>query len=117
MLKMKITLGENSGLVYSTQTGEMCPFCNKQIKNCICKQNKSAPKTTGPAKVAKSTKGRRGKVVTIITNLPLAPDELKKLATQLKQKCGCGGTAKDGTIEIQGDHVEKLKKEIKAKGF
>lgn len=114
---MKITLGENSGLVYSTETGQMCPNCNKKVENCVCKQNNSVPKPTGAVKVSRSTKGRKGKVVTLVTNVLLAPDELKKLATQLKQKCGCGGTAKDGIIEIQGDHVEKLAKEMKARGF
>ena len=59
-------------------------------------------------RVAKETKGRRGKGVTVITGVPLDGQALKNLATRLKQKCGTGGTVKGGTIEIQGDHRDLL---------
>lgn len=65
----------------------------------------------GPAasvRVGRETKGRRGKGVTVIAGLPLNAVEIKKLARQLKQKCGSGGTVKDGVIEIQGDHRDML---------
>ena len=53
----------------------------------------------------------------MITGIPLTSAELKRLARELKAKCGSGGTVKDGVIEIQGDCSEKLMDELKAKGW
>ena len=55
-------------------------------------------------RVSRQTKGRKGSGVCLITGVPLGDDELKKLAKELKKRCGSGGTVKDGVIEIQGDH-------------
>ncbi len=52
--------------------------------------------------------GRGGKAVTLVKNLVLSADEMKSLAKRLKQECGTGGTVKDGVIEIQGEHREKI---------
>lgn len=74
----------------------------------------------GPAasvRVGRETKGRRGKGVTVIAGLPLNAVEIKKLARQLKQKCGSGGTVKDGVIEIQGDHRDMLVDLLTAMGW
>lgn len=68
-------------------------------------------------RVGRETKGRKGKGVTLVTGVPLPPDALKTLARDLKQKCGTGGTLKDGVIEIQGDHRETLIELLKAKGW
>lgn len=65
----------------------------------------------------RETKGRKGKGVTLISGIPLAGKELKKLAKSLKQKCGCGGSIKNGVIEIQGDHRDVLEKELLACGY
>ena len=65
----------------------------------------------------RESKGRGGKGVTLITGLPLDADALKTLAKELKQACGTGGTVKDGTIEIQGEHREKLKPLLEQKGY
>ena len=59
-------------------------------------------------KVGRETKGRRGKGVTTVSDLPLDDVGLMELAAQLKQKCGTGGTVKDGRIEIQGDQRDRL---------
>jgi translation initiation factor 1 len=67
--------------------------------------------------VGRATKGRKGKGVTIITGGPLDPDGLQKLAKQLKQKCGAGGSVKDGVIEIQGDHRDALLEELQKQGY
>ena len=67
--------------------------------------------------MGRSTKGRKGKGVTVITGIPLDRDELQQLAKQLKQKCGSGGTVKEGAIEIQGDHRDTLVEELKKHGF
>ena len=68
-------------------------------------------------RIQRETKGRKGKGVTLITGVLLAPAELKKLAKELKQKCGVGGAVKDGVIEIQGDVREQMFDEMKQRGF
>jgi translation initiation factor 1 len=67
--------------------------------------------------VERSTKGRKGKGVTLITGLPLENDSLKELAKKLKQKCGTGGTVKNGIIEIQGDHRQLLAEHLNLLGY
>jgi len=101
----------HSGLVYSTESGTMCRECGKQEKQCSCKQKQSIPKD-GIIRLMRETKGRKGKGVTLINGLPLDPVALKKLAKSLKQKCGSGGSVKNGVIEIQGDHRDALEKEL-----
>ncbi len=75
------------------------------------------PPSEGPVRVARETKGRRGKGVTVVTGLGLPPDRLRMLAKRLKQTCGSGGTVKDGTIEIQGDHRDRVVDELARAGF
>jgi translation initiation factor 1 len=65
----------------------------------------------------RETKGRKGKGVTLIAGVPLGNDELKILAKTLKQKCGSGGSVKDGVIEIQGDHRDMLEQELASLGY
>jgi translation initiation factor 1 len=65
----------------------------------------------------RETKGRKGKGVTLITGVPLDDEGLKQLAKSLKQKCGSGGSLKDGVIEIQGDHRDALEKELNGLGY
>ena len=74
-------------------------------------------KKDGIVRIGRSTKGRRGKGVSTITGLPFSGDKLRDLARQLKQKCGTGGTIKEGVIEIQGDHREMLLKELEKIGL
>jgi translation initiation factor 1 len=68
-------------------------------------------------KLGRETKGRRGKGVTTISDVPLDATALGELATKLKGICGCGGTVKDGVIEIQGDQRERLAKELEKIGY
>jgi translation initiation factor 1 len=75
------------------------------------------PAGDGIVRVGRETKGRKGKAVTLITGVPLSLAELKRLARELKARCGCGGTVKDGVIEIQGDHRDKLIEALKSKGW
>lgn len=65
----------------------------------------------------RETKGRKGKGVTLINGVPLDTAALKKLAKSLKQKCGSGGSIKNGVIEIQGDHRDTLEKELGSLGY
>ncbi len=75
------------------------------------------PKKPMTARVGRETKGRRGKGVTTIFDLPLKEEELSELAAKLKQKCGTGGTVKDGRIEIQGDQWKRIVKELEKMGY
>ncbi len=108
---------KNEGLVYSTEHGRLCPVCGKPQKKCSCRQKKPVTKSDGIVRIERSTKGRKGKGVTLITGIPLNHDELKNLSKELKQKVGSGGTVKNGVIEIQGDHRNKLMEELKLKGY
>jgi translation initiation factor 1 len=114
---MKTSKGTGQGgLVYSTEHGKMCPACAKPMTACVCRQAK-AVSGDGTIRVRLETKGRKGKGVTLITGVPLAPSELAQLGKQLKQKCGSGGTVKDGVIEVQGDHRESLVEALKKLGW
>ena len=103
--------------VYSTETGRVCPNCGKPVDSCICKKKTAAPKSDGVVRLMLEKKGRGGKTVTVITGLPGSEDDLRELATELKRRCGTGGTLKDGVIEIQGDHRDALLDVLKAKGM
>jgi translation initiation factor 1 len=106
----------HGGLVYSTEHGRMCPACAKPVPDCTCSQSEAIPQGDGIVRIKYETKGRKGKGVTVASGLLLKQSELKNLARELKAKCGSGGTVKDGTIEIQGDHRDRLGAELKAKG-
>ena len=61
--------------------------------------------------------GRKGKTVTIIKGFQHKPETLVKLLKQLKSQCGSGGTVKDNTLEIQGDHKQKLLETLHKMGY
>ncbi|MDN5279888.1 MAG: translation initiation factor 1 [Clostridiales bacterium] len=106
------------GLVYSSEFGRMCPGCSKPIDSCQCKQKQpSSQSKDGIVRVSRETKGRKGSGVTLIKGLSGSEDELKKLTTLLKRKCGAGGALKDGIIEIQGEHRDKLVEELQKLGY
>jgi translation initiation factor 1 len=71
----------------------------------------------GRVKVRRETSGRRGKTVTTVTDVPLGDDGLRELAGKLKKRCGVGGSAKAGVIELQGDHRDVVLEVLKAEGF
>ncbi len=113
---MKKTSSNDAPVVYSSEFGRMCPACGKPAKSCICKKS-TAPAGDGTVRLRRETKGRGGKTVIVITGLPLDATALTALAAELKKRCGCGGTAKDGVIEIQGDHAEVLLAELLKRGY
>jgi translation initiation factor 1 len=104
------------GIVYSTDHGRMCPDCGMPIADCVCRRKDPVRKGDGIVRLWRETKGRKGKGVTLITGLSLPDDELLKLASDLKQRCGSGGTVRDGVIEIQGDHRDILLEELRKRG-
>ncbi len=105
-----------SALVYSTESGRMCPACSQPVAQCVCKKAVPPPAGDGIVRVQRETKGRGGKAVTVVRGLALEETALAALAKQLKTACGSGGTAKDGVIEVQGDHVDKLMELLRTQG-
>jgi translation initiation factor 1 len=112
---------DNSRLVYSTESGKICPLCQKSNLECTCKKKKPRSQTNikydGIIRIQREVKGRKGKTVTTISGFQINADEIKNLATQLKRRCGTGGSVKDGVIIIQGDHRDTLITELKNRGF
>jgi translation initiation factor 1 len=107
----------SGGLVYSTEAGRMCPACRKPIAACTCARKSAAPaRSDGIVRVSRETKGRGGKAVTVVRGLALDAGALAQVAQQLKSTCGSGGTVKDGTIEVQGDHCDKVMALLKGQG-
>jgi translation initiation factor 1 len=105
-------------LVYSTDGGRLCPQCHRPVAGCVCgKAPGAVDQGDGIVRLQRQTKGRGGKAVTLVTGVPLPADELKSLAKSLKQKCGVGGSIKDGIIEIQGDQRQVIKPELEKLGY
>jgi len=75
------------------------------------------PKKILTLKVGRETKGRRGKGVTTIFEIPLSGPQIEQLAATLKNKCGTGGTVKDGVVEIQGDMRDRVCEELEKLGY
>lgn len=68
-------------------------------------------------RVGRETKGRKGAGVTVVTGAPIDGQELVRLAKELKQRCGSGGTVRDGVIELQGDHRDLVVTELGKLGW
>lgn len=105
------------GLVYSTDSGRMCPTCRQPIAQCRCGQAKAPTATDGIVRVSRETQGRKGKGVTVIRGVPLDAAALDQLGRDLKAACGSGGSVKDGVIEIQGDHRDRIVERLQAAGM
>lgn len=107
---------QRSGLVYSTESGRMCPQCRQPVAQCSCRSASARPSGDGVVRVSRQTKGRAGKGVTLVKGLDLDDAALTALGKQLKTACGSGGTVKDGVIEVQGDQVERVMQLLQAQG-
>ncbi|KDB48493.1 stress response translation initiation inhibitor YciH [Glaesserella parasuis] len=94
-------------LVYSTEIGRITPE----------KPKAERPKGDGIVRIQRQTSGRKGKGVCVITGVDLDDRDLVALASELKRKTGCGGSVKDGVIEIQGDNRDQLKLMLEQKGY
>lgn len=107
-------------VVYSTDSGRVtdCPNCGQPYKHCRCGQP-AAPtkKSDGIVRIMRDRKQRGGKTVTVITGISGSDDALASLAQQLKKFCGSGGAVKDGNIEIQGDHCDKVQAKLTEMGY
>ena len=108
----------DSRLVYSTDGGRACPGCARPIAQCVCAVKSAAPPSRdGVVRVGRETKGRAGKGVTVVMGLGLDDAALAQIAKQLKTACGSGGTVKDGAIEVQGDHRDRVVAELEKAGW
>lgn len=91
---------------------EICPKCGLPKEACVCEQiGKDAQKIR-----VSTDKKRYGKIVTLITGFDKGVD-IKKISKTLKNELACGGTHKDNTIELQGDHTKKIKPILEELGF
>ena len=106
----------NDDLVYSTDGGRHCPQCRQVQSVCCCLQG-TLTQGDGTLQIRRETKGRAGKMVTCVRGCVLPASELKALLARLKRRCGCGGTVQQGVIEIQGNQLDFLTKELEALGF
>ena len=106
-------------IVYSSGMGRMCPGCRRPIAQCVCKSTRGKPvrADAGTVRVGRQTQGRAGKGVTVISGLALDELQLAALAAELKRRCGSGGTVKDGSIEIQGEHRDTVLAELARRGI
>lgn len=104
--------------VYSTDKSRVCPTCGWPEKCCRCSSamEQAVPdRITARLRIEKA--GRKGKTVTVIESLPRNRAFLKELVGELKRTCGTGGKAGETHLEIQGDHRDKLRDLIRAKGW
>jgi translation initiation factor 1 len=107
-------------LVYSTDTGRVCPGCGWPVRDCKCSSragSQSVPSGKITAKLRMEKKGRGGKSVTVIAGLPNNADFLDTLCKDLKRTCGTGGTVAGDTIELQGDLRDRVREFLVKKSF
>ena len=115
---MNMRKAGTGGLVYSTDSGRMCPSCRQPLALCQCAAlAKTAARGDGSVRVSRETKGRGGKAVTLVRGLPLDDAALTALGKRLRSACGAGGTVKDAVLEVQGDHVDRVVAWLLQEGF
>lgn len=108
------------GLVYSTESGKLCPDCREPVDQCRCTELLEAERLStldGIVRVRREVKGRKGKGVTLLEGIPLPEASLKPMLKEFKKRCGTGGALKAGVIEIQGDHRDLLCTLLEQKGY
>lgn len=95
----------------------MCHGCRRPLAQCQCGAKQPIAAGDGVVRVSRESKGRGGKSVTLIKGVALDTIALQQLGKELKTACGTGGTVKDGVIEVQGDHCERVVELLKAKAW
>lgn len=113
--------GRNSELVYSTGSGDVRGERPRgrggARRGGAGHQDRPPAPADGIVRVGRETRGRKGKGVTILTGLPVRGRELEALARELKALCGAGGTVREGVVEIQGDHRDRLVQALEERGW
>ena len=109
----------NDRTVYSTESGGICPGCGWPRADCRCSQRTG--RESIPAKVVAKLrvekKGRGGKIVTVVFDLPRNDEFLRELSQELKRACGTGGSRSENTVELQGDVRERVRELLTKKGY
>ena len=97
-------------VVYDSAVGRLdrCSNCKRRVEACVCPAPLQQRRGDGIVRVSRDKKGRRGKTVTVVTGLPGDAAALAEISTTLKKLCGSGGTVSGDTVEIQGDHRERV---------
>lgn len=107
----------NPKILYSSD-GSHLKNCSKCAAHpCRCPKAADLNPKNHLLKVRRETNGRGGKTVTVVFELPQNEGYFKELTAKLKSHCGTGGAFKEGRIEIQGDHREKIKAFLEKLGF
>ena len=105
-------------VVYTTDSGALCPECKKPKAGCVCaERRRTAVVGDGNVKVRRETAGRGGKTVTAVSGLAFNQGQLESILKDFKRLCGAGGTLKDGVLEIQGDHCDLILKDLARRGI
>ena len=99
--------GRDRQLVWSTSDGDLRK----------ARDRPASPQAGGRVKVRREVAGRRGKAVTTVSGVPLDDAGLRELAGRLKKRCGVGGSAKNGVIELQGDHRDVVVEMLREAGY
>ncbi len=117
----KVSSQDNTRTVYSTETAGKCPVCGWPQRNCQCSSQQKRRDAAVPARLAAKLrmekKGRAGKTVTVVYDLPQNEAFLKDLSQKLKRACGTGGAVVDDTIELQGELRERVRDILQQLGF
>jgi len=103
---------KNTRPVYSTETGRLRP---SEPRREIPAPARTTPSADGIVRIFRDRAGRNGKTVTVVRGLPAR--ELDLLAGELKRLCGAGGAVKDGAVEVQGDHRERVAEKLRTMGY
>ncbi len=115
-----MSLKNNARLVYSTEDSGKCPVCGWPQRNCQCSTRHAANApipTRVVAKLRMEKKGRGGKTVTVVYDLPQNAQFLKELSQELKKACGTGGAVVEGGVELQGDVRERVRDILLKRGY
>jgi len=109
----------NERIVYSTEDGRICAGCGWPLKNCTC-SHRTALESVPARIVAKlriEKKGRGGKTMTVVFDLPRNDVFLTALSRDLKRACGTGGAVSEDTVELQGDVRDRVRELLLKKGY
>lgn len=104
-------MADNNRTVWSSEDGDL------RKKGQSASHGRSLPPQQQTAYLHRESGSRGGKVVSVVKNLVLTEEDLKILAKKLKQECGTGGTVKDGMIELQGEHRQRMAEVLQKLGY